>query len=66
MKLVLVFSMIWVVLIFLILPIGIHVPDKTEKGFADSAPNVHYIGKKLLYTAIVSLLLTALYWYKIF
>ena len=66
MKLVLVFSMIWMSLIFMVLPIGLQVPKKTEKGFADSAPNVHYLGRKLIGTAIVSVVLTAIYWYKIF
>ena len=65
MKLLLVFSIIWITLIFVVLPIGIKVPDKTEKGFADSAPNVHYLGRKLIGTAIVSVVLTAIYWYKI-
>jgi predicted secreted protein len=65
MKLVLVFSIIWVALVFMVLPIGIQVPKKTEKGFADSAPNVHYLGPKLLWTAIVSLVLTVVYWYKV-
>ena len=65
MKLVLVFSIMWVALIFIVLPIGIQVPKKIEKGFADSAPNVHYLGRKLIGTAIVSLVLTVVYWYKI-
>ena len=65
MKLLLVFSIIWITLIFIVLPIGIKVPAKTEKGFADSAPNVHYLGRKLIGTAIVSVVLTAIYWYKI-
>ena len=64
MKLVLVFNMIWLVLMFLVLPVGIQVPDKTEKGFADSAPNVHYLSRKLIGTAIVSVVLTTIYWYK--
>ena len=65
MKLLLVFSIIWVALVFMVLPIGIQVPKKTGKGFADSAPNVHYLGRKLLGTAIVSLVLTVVYWYKV-
>ncbi len=64
MKLLLVFSIIWVALIFIVLPIGIQVPRKTQKGFADSAPNVHYLGRKLIATAIVSIVLTVIYWYK--
>ena len=65
MKLLLVFSIIWVALVFIVLPIGIQVPKKTEKGFAESAPNVHYLGRKLIGTAIVSLVLTSIYWYTI-
>lgn len=65
MKLLLVFSMIWIVLIFVVLPIGIQVPTKTKKGFADSAPNVHYLGRKLIGTAIISIVLTVIYYYSI-
>lgn len=63
MKLVLVFSMIWIVLMFLVLPFGLKVTKKTETGFAEGAPDIHYIGYKLLGTAIVSIVLTAIYWY---
>jgi predicted secreted protein len=65
MKLLLVFSIIWIALVFVVLPIGIQVPTETKKGFADSAPNVHYLGRKLIGTAIISIVLTAIYWYKI-
>lgn len=64
MKLILVFSIIWLVIMFLILPIGLKVPNKTEKGFADSSPSVHYLWQKLLGSAVVSIILTAIYWYK--
>lgn len=49
-----VYVMIWVVLLFLVLPWGIHIPDKIEKGHADSAPETPYIGLKFLITSVLS------------
>lgn len=48
------YVMIWVVVLFLVLPWGVRVPDKIERGHADSAPEAPHIGLKLLITAVLS------------
>jgi len=49
--------MIWVVILFMVLPWGVRVPDKIEPGHADSAPENPQIGLKLLVTTVISALL---------
>jgi predicted secreted protein len=52
-----VYVMIWVVVLFLVLPWGVRLPDKIEQGHADSAPEHPYIGLKFLATSFLSTLL---------
>jgi predicted secreted protein len=52
-----VYVMIWVVVLFLVLPWGVRIPDKVEPGHATSAPERPYIGLKLLVTSVLSALL---------
>ncbi len=52
-----VYTMIWVVVLFMILPVGVKVPDQIEVGHATSAPEKPYIWRKLLATSIVSFVL---------
>lgn len=52
-----VYTMIWVVVLFMILPIGVKVPDQIEVGHATSAPEKPYIWRKLLATSVVSFVL---------
>ena len=52
-----VYVMIWVVLLFMVLPWGIHIPKTVAKGHATSAPENPYIGLKLLITSVASALL---------
>lgn len=54
---ILVYVMIWVVLLFMILPWGINVPEKVEKGHADSAPLHPQVALKFLITTVLSGLL---------
>jgi predicted secreted protein len=54
---ILVYVMIWVVLLFMILPWGVNMPEKVEKGHADSAPLHPHLGLKLLITTVLSGLL---------
>lgn len=49
-----VYVMIWVVVLFLVLPWGVRIPEVIECGHADSAPENPYIGLKLLITSIIS------------
>ena len=53
-----VYVMIWVVVLFLVLPWGVHISDKVQPGHATSAPEHPYMGLKLLVTSV----LTAFLW----
>jgi predicted secreted protein len=52
-----VYTMIWIVVLFMILPIGVKVPDQIEVGHATSAPEKPYIWWKFLATSIISFVL---------
>ncbi|MBY0501295.1 MAG: DUF1467 family protein [Alphaproteobacteria bacterium] len=54
---IIVYVMIWVIVLFLVLPWGIRIPEKVEPGHATSAPENPYIGMKLLVTSIASMFL---------
>ena len=51
---VLVYVMIWVIALFMVLPWGVRIPDRVERGHADSAPERPYIGLKLLITSVLT------------
>jgi len=51
------YVIIWVVILFLVLPWGVRVPDKIEPGHATSAPENPRIGLKFLITTVVSVFL---------
>jgi predicted secreted protein len=53
----LLYVVIWVVILFMVLPWGVHVPEKIEKGHATSAPENPYMGIKLLVTSLIAVLL---------
>lgn len=48
------YVMIWVVVLFLVLPWGIRIPANIGQGHATSAPENPYIGLKFLITTVVS------------
>lgn len=50
----LVYVMVWVVILFLILPWGVRLPEETERGHATSAPEKPYVGLKLLITSLLA------------
>lgn len=52
-----VYIMIWVVVLFMVLPWGVRIPHNIKKGHATSAPENSYIGLKLLITSLLSALL---------
>lgn len=56
-------TIIWSVVLFIILPIGVKIPDKVEIGHADSAPENPQIGLKTLISFIISVVLTLVFWY---
>lgn len=49
-----VYIMIWVVILFMVLPWGVKIPDQVKSGHAASAPENPYIGLKLLVTSVFS------------
>jgi predicted secreted protein len=52
-----VYIMIWVVILFMVLPWGVSIPEKVEKGHATSAPSNPHMGIKLLVTSVLSFLI---------
>ena len=64
MSAILTYAVIWTVVIFIVLPLGIKVPERIEEGHASSAPADPRIFEKLLITSIVSALLWVMaYWF---
>lgn len=61
----LVFVMIWWVVLFAVLPWGIHVPDEQEPGHATSAPSNPRLLRKALITTAISAVLWAIAYYVI-
>ncbi len=49
--------MIWWLVIFLVLPWGVKVPETPEPGHASSAPETPHIVRKLLITTAISTVL---------
>lgn len=49
------FSIIWWTVLFVVLPIGIRVPEETEPGMATSAPSNPDVKRKLLIVTGVSI-----------
>lgn len=62
MTILLTLSVFWLICLFIALPIGIKIDQDHREGHADSAPSKHLLGKKIVYTFIISILLTLLYW----
>ena len=51
-----IYVLIWWVVLFAVLPWGVHIPDNPEPGHASSAPvHPHLVGK-LIATSLVSLI----------
>ena len=53
----LIYIIIWWIVLFTILPIGIRKQDKVEKGHAEGAPQNPQILKKFLITSIIAFIL---------
>ena len=54
---VLIYVIIWWIVVFTILPIGIRKQDKVEKGHADGAPQNPQILKKFIITSLIAFVL---------
>jgi predicted secreted protein len=61
MTFILLVTIIWLINIFIALPVGNKMPIKPKIGHADSAPEVHHIGLKLLITFVISIILALCY-----
>jgi predicted secreted protein len=61
-----IYLLIWTVTLFAVLPFGVRSADEAGaekvKGQADSAPVDPMIGRKLIWTTIISALLMAAFW----
>lgn len=56
---IVVFSLVWWISLFALLPVGVRIPDEqAEKGFAASAPDNPHIGKKMLWATAVATIVT--------
>lgn len=53
-----VYFVIWWIILFMVLPFGVHMEEKPTKGFATSAPKNPQLKKKFLITTV----LTAFIW----
>jgi predicted secreted protein len=60
-----VYFLIWWVVLFAVLPWGVHVSDHPEPGHAPSAPINPHMGRKVIATTIVSALIWLIVWYVI-
>jgi len=49
-----VFLILWFLVLFVVLPWGVHVPDEPEAGHATSAPANPRLGLKVLITTLVA------------
>lgn len=54
------FCLIWWIILFIMLPIGVVVAKKPQKGHAESAPINPRIGFKFLLTTIIAISITLL------
>tara|TARA_B100001540_G_C15667111_1_gene578313 strand:- start:365 stop:586 length:222 start_codon:yes stop_codon:yes gene_type:complete len=61
-SLIVVFFIIWLVVFFIFLPIGIKIPKKIIRGNATSAPENSNILKKLFFSFIVAIFLAYLFY----
>ncbi len=54
-----VFFINWLIIFFILLPIGIKIPEKQKLGHANSAPKKTYLVVKILFSFLISLLSTS-------
>ena len=60
-----VFTFSWWIVFFMMLPVGVRIPEHVEKGHASSAPAQPKIKKKAIITTIISLIFTLGYFYSL-
>jgi predicted secreted protein len=52
-----VFFVIWWTVLFMVLPFGVHIDDKPQKGLAASAPTNPNLKKKFIATTILTVVI---------
>ena len=57
---IVVFLMIWMILFFISLPIGVYVSEHHEEGLANSAPEKTNLKNKVIVTFLISFIPTSL------
>jgi len=62
-SIIVVFVISWWMVLFMVLPIGVHTSKNPEKGHADSAPEKPHIGKKFLATTMIAITITVLFYW---
>ena len=63
MSIILVLTMSWMMIIFVILPIGVKVSLTPQRGHADSAPENPDLAKKTIISFILASIFTCIYCY---
>ena len=60
---IVVFLIIWMILFFIFLPIGVKVPEDHEEGFANSAPDKTNLKIKVIASFLISFIpASIIYW----
>ena len=62
---ILVYTLIWWVVLFTVLPWGVKVPDDPEPGHATSAPSNPHLLRKFIVTTLIATLLFGVAYYLI-
>lgn len=57
-----IYLLVWWVVLFMMLPIGVERHEEDGKGFDRGAPKVPNLKKKLVWTSIVSAIIVAIIW----
>lgn len=63
MTFILITTMCWMILFFLILPFGIQIEEDIQPGHADSAPKKHYLKAKIIISLILAMSIAGTYCY---
>ena len=59
----LVYLMVWMIIFFMSLPVGINVSENLELGNANSAPSKTHLKLKILFSTLISIIPTSIiYW----
>ena len=57
-----IYLLVWWVVLFMMLPIGVERNDETGKGYDQGAPKVPNLKKKLIWTTVLSGIIVAIIW----